>query len=457
MTIAILGWWLLNIYWIESDSLIRDGDEEGHVGAMELFKEYGLEKWLIEMWSGHYGEYPSLFAGIMGGWWRFITNFNGVTPPDSLWIRGVLPLTVLLTAVACARIAWRQGWNWQLTGWWVLCTPLLNGVGRHFMLESMMTMWVCITIMFCSEAMARWTWWKSLGIGFFAGCSLLTKQTCILTLGPIILLFFVQTRSQWKYWVVAILGCLVVAGPWYFEEFFEQVTYLSNSAESKRDTSWITHTFVYPIRVLFDLGNIWIILLCVIKPVRVPKWIWVWISSLLILMVIPKQYPRLMLAWLPVLGIILGSFELSKGLQRTSFAVAISMLLFHSFHPWQSSLQEIYASNIQSTIDDGCSQQWIRTANKEDGSLKRIRQSIQDTQAESLAIIGDPTVPCSIQSTYNWRNHLEPYLRRRGIEVLIYDLKIEDKSTDKWQQAHIQIEWKGETILSHLDIHIPNQ
>ena len=114
MTIAILGWWLLNIHWIKSDSLIRDGDEEGHVGAMELFKEYGLEKWLIEMWSGHYGEYPSLFAGIMGGWWRFITNLNGVTPPDSIWIRGVLPFTVLLTALACARIAWRQGWNLSL-------------------------------------------------------------------------------------------------------------------------------------------------------------------------------------------------------------------------------------------------------------------------------------------------------------------------------------------------------
>ena len=109
MTIAIVGWWILNLYWIDSDSLIRDGDEEGHVGAMELFKEYGFENWITEVWSGHYGEYPPLFAGMIGWWWRLISNWIGVTPPDSLWIRGVLPLTVFVTAMACARIAWRLG------------------------------------------------------------------------------------------------------------------------------------------------------------------------------------------------------------------------------------------------------------------------------------------------------------------------------------------------------------
>ena len=63
ITIAIVGWWILNP--LDRPTPIRDGDEEGHVGAMELFKEYGFESLITEV-CRHYGEYPPLFAGMIG-------------------------------------------------------------------------------------------------------------------------------------------------------------------------------------------------------------------------------------------------------------------------------------------------------------------------------------------------------------------------------------------------------
>ena len=55
------------------DLIIRDGDEEGHVGAAEIFKdwlvrgEYG--QFTTQLFWGNLGEYPPLFAGYIGFWW----------------------------------------------------------------------------------------------------------------------------------------------------------------------------------------------------------------------------------------------------------------------------------------------------------------------------------------------------------------------------------------------------
>ena len=79
----VVLWWTLNLRWISQDRLLRDGDEESHVGAMELFRDYWLEEglytWFVETWFGNYGEYPPLFAGVMGAWWGIVTQVFGTT------------------------------------------------------------------------------------------------------------------------------------------------------------------------------------------------------------------------------------------------------------------------------------------------------------------------------------------------------------------------------------------
>ena len=92
---AFIVCWCFIKYLVDIETTyLRDGDEEGHVGAMELFKDIWLNDgfyiWFIEMWQGSYGEYPPLFAGTMGAWWGICTQILGTVPPSDLIVRGAL-------------------------------------------------------------------------------------------------------------------------------------------------------------------------------------------------------------------------------------------------------------------------------------------------------------------------------------------------------------------------------
>ena len=67
-------WVIVSLVWVNADRIVRDGDEEGHVGAAELYLEdlqagqFGQA--LTRAWTGHeMGEYPQAFAATVGGWW----------------------------------------------------------------------------------------------------------------------------------------------------------------------------------------------------------------------------------------------------------------------------------------------------------------------------------------------------------------------------------------------------
>ena len=105
---AVLSVWLaLSIGWIALDRLVRDGDEEGHVGAAELFRgDLVVGDWLgfVErLWLGPMGEYPQAFTAVVGFWWWL----TGVAQPGDAVVRSICLLSLVVAALATGRIARR--------------------------------------------------------------------------------------------------------------------------------------------------------------------------------------------------------------------------------------------------------------------------------------------------------------------------------------------------------------
>ena len=135
---GVVFWFLLwligSVFWLSQDLLIRDGDEEGHVGAAELFvqllHEQGVLSWASDLLWGDYGEYPPLFAAMLGGWW-----YAWAEQPEHLGIRIFGLLFVAGAAITTELWSLRRGGAPWIAFLVILLSPLLNGIGRHFMIE----------------------------------------------------------------------------------------------------------------------------------------------------------------------------------------------------------------------------------------------------------------------------------------------------------------------------------
>ena len=458
--IVIACWYTINLQWMVKDKLLRDGDEEGHVGAMELFKdmwiEDGLYIWFIEIWHGDYGEYPPLFAGLMGAWWGVITQIFGTTPPSDILIRSGLLIWPLLTALATARIAFLLKWEWRLAGLATLLTPLTVGVGRHFMLEPMMTALSTMSIAAAFEWKERPTIPMAILTGCLLGLGALTKQTMIVVAPIVILSCFIRSSARWHLLWIA-LPCLLIISPWFIEQMEAQEQYITMSIEGKQDTGLWDHVGFYPVTIFYSLGLL-VPMFGLFKNIiwkKLPIPVWSWLATLVLFILIPKQYPRLLLPWIPVIPLLwaAGAIRIqNRSLQYITlfFCTGIGFIGLQPQLDFQKSLQTGYEKWIFAKIDDGCPQVWIRNPSDNDGDLSTIIQHLDDTMKKTIAISGNPQIPCHIQTTHEWRYHLEPYLRRRDIDVNIVD--VSDFADPVWQDAHIQIIWNGETIETPMQL-----
>ena len=125
----------------------------------------------------------------------------------------------------------------------------------------------------------------------------------------------------------------------------------------------------------------------------------------------------------------------------------------HGFSSLQQKIQQLYATNILNRMDDGCPQVWMRSASTEDGGLAILYDHfLMHPVHHTISIFGVPEIPCSIQSTYGWNGHIDPFLRRRGFDSDI--IEVSDFTDPMWQDADIQIEWKGDTIEMPMQIRI---
>ena len=166
------------------------------------------------------------------------------------------------------------------------------------------------------------------------------------------------------------------------------------------------------------------------------------------LMLIPKKYPRLLLGLVPAAA-------LATGILTTQWKAGSKFLVLTPMIAWLilGSMVTIPPNPLRAKVDEGCPQYWLRPARAEDFGLAEIAQQATDMDGDIIAIHGNLIIPCQLQTTHPWSDHLEPYLRRFGLEKQI--ISVSEKEAI-WQQAGLQIQWEAKSnVLWALYISTP--
>jgi len=433
---AICTLWLaLSSFWVFSDKLVRDGDEEGHVGAAELFRgDLAQHDWLgflARLSFGQMGEYPQAFAAGIGAWWWAV----GSGAPDTTLVRSICLLSLLLTALATGRIARRYvekqgaGTAEIITVIAVLALPLGNGLTRHFMPEAALMAAVALALLAAHRLVERPTIYRGLQLGLALGLGLLTKQTfALLIFVPILVCLGRPHRSNWRPLAVSALVTTAIAGPWWIANAAAQTTYAGASIQGAGNANIWGHLAFYPSTLLglgLGPGLIAVTLIALFGPTRSTKtrglifasaWL---LGGMLILVLIPKKYPRLIAPLMPAVPLLIGIGwtrldGLWKKISSTGLALSFIWLGLGStqhFGPTQ-------AKTLPG--DPGCPQIWLRAPSRNDLGLSRVAAMLEKHPAGAVLLFDDPDIPCAIQTTHNWGSHLGPYLRRSGSDREIH-------------------------------------
>lgn len=432
LTIAVstLIWSAFQFVWLSTDRLLRDGDEEGHIGAAELFAQqlesYGWLKWGWEMWVGDYGQYPPFYAALLGAWWHLVGQ-----NPEELALRVFPTLCHLFTALVMLRIAGKIGACRHTAYVLTLFLPLASGLSRHYMPETLMTLFSVATIWVALKAQDQREW--LIPTGLMMGAGMMTKQSFVFVAVPTALWIL---RSQWKRIWKLLFGMVTVCGPWYFMHLYQQQQYASSTFTQELGVSAHLSFYLHQIPVL-----IWgppltgLVIIGLIKKRTLPGWVWVWLCCAVIFVLMPIKYPRLLLAWAPI-GALIAAIVPSKWKNELMILVAAHTL---------------FASLVQQpqvSINDRCPQVWLRPASQFDGGLKRIETAAKLHQG-ALVLSGDAVVDCKTQTTFPVNEHLEAYLRRRGIEREIID---RDTAISNWQPDRLLLHWEQQDGLPRLTI-----
>ena len=422
----------MSVLWIGADKLVRDGDEEGHVGAAELFRGDLLSgDWigfLERLWLGPMGEYPQAFTAVLGFWWWL----TGVGQPSEVVVRSICLLSLAVAGLATARMARRfvpdsaRNMAEVATFIAVLALPLGNGLSRHFMPEGALMAVVAVALLLALRLVERPSWSRAFSLGVAIGLGVLTKQTFVFFV--FVPLMFILKRMLPKGFLhlgVVLLVSAAVAAPWLFQNGTAQISYGLASAIGHGAGGVWDHLEFYPM-VLLMLGlgpflsvavglALW--RLCSVHDKRA-LWLglaW-FVGGLVLLTLLPKKYPRLIAPLLPGIALWLG-----VGVARTTRP-----------HPWLlalgiGSMAWLAAASTVSlplhpnrpAIDPGCTQVWVRPPNPDDFGLSVVETHLRNLPEGPVLVLRDLEIPCGIQTTHNWSHHLSPWLRRAGAERAI--------------------------------------
>ena len=240
--VMAIAWLAFNVWWLDQDRLVRDGDEEGHVGAAELFmvdlREHRFEDAGRRLFVDDMGDYPSLYPALVGGWWALMEGGD----PGRMEVRAINLVWLAVAAAAVAGIAWRAGADvgpsW-MAGAAVLWLPLNGALCRHFMPEGLLAATVALAVLAAAWQRERPTVWRALLLGVALGFGVLTKQTVVLyVVFPIAAL----VRWNWNLLLVPVAAA-AVCGPWLANNLLEQVDYAQDSAGYPG--GWVKHLLFY--------------------------------------------------------------------------------------------------------------------------------------------------------------------------------------------------------------------
>jgi len=296
----------------------------------------------------------------------------------------------------------------------VLCLPLLTGLGRHFMPEAWVAAWVPLTLLLAVRAQEQPDARRAAWLGLAIGLGVLTKQSFILAAGiPLLALLLPLGRRAG----IALGVAALTAGPWILANLDTQATYLAASASSGGPDGWIGHLAYYPqVMVWVGLGPALfagLILAAIASQDRVERrtvalaGLWL-LGGLLVLVLLPKKYPRLLTPLMP--AAVLWFAVTLHSHRRTAMGVILGAAMWLGW----ASLNPVAPPSQVDAQDPGCTQVWLRPPVADDLGLRRVAAALEGRPPGPVHIIGDAHVPCEIQTTHAWSHHLGPHLRRSG-------------------------------------------
>jgi 4-amino-4-deoxy-L-arabinose transferase-like glycosyltransferase len=411
-------WLLGSLAWLSQDHVLRDGDEEGHVGAAELFAQLLHEGRWVDFFGGalwgDYGEYPPLYAAWVGmGWWA-----SGVADPGSLGLRALGLLPFLLAAALIARAAAQRSPEpaaaARAAGLAALLLPLGNGLARHFMPEGLVVLAVAALILALVHAQRRPGWAAALGLGLVLGLGLLVKQTVGLYALPILALAALALGGR----IVGSLGvAALVAGPWYAGHLADQAAYAEASVAGAAAGLGAQLAY-YPLVMGLEVGGPPLCLLAAgallgrrgqasTRALRRLGLV-VLLGGGLILTLVPKKYPRLLAPLSPALALLIA----------TAPGRRMEALLLGGGGLWLigASLLPLPQPDLLRAVDPRCPQDWIRPPIDDDLGVGAIIEALRPLPTGELVVIGGPEIPCAVQTTHPWIDHLPAVLRRAGLD-----------------------------------------
>lgn len=421
---GLAGWAAHGLSWITRDRIVRDGDEEGHVGAAELFLQL-LEQgrpgaWLTGALWGDYGEYPPLIPALTGAWWWMAGGGDPARPA----VRGALLIWPLVTAVCTAAISARlspAAERHRAAALGLLCAlalPLPSALGRHFMPEGPLTAAVAGAVLAAAWAGERPGAGRALVLGAVLGVGALVKQTFPLAAAlPVAVLAAPLGRAGG--WAVA--GALAVAGPWYLGHVGDQARYLGASAGSGADAPAWAHALFPAVALGWEAAGPVVSALAVVgalrlraggAPRRAGRAVLAWVvGGVLIFAIVPKKYPRLLAPVAPGVA-ALATRAVGPAGALTGAAAAGLALSWSAF----AAERALPTPGIYAQVDPRCPQRWVRPPVDDDLGIGRVVAAARRAAPGPVAVTGGPEIPCALQTTHPWAAHLGPALRRGGAD-----------------------------------------
>lgn len=413
--LAVAAAWLAaNLAWLRADRLLRDGDEEGHVGAAELLVDLlraeGPLAFGAAALAGDYGEYPPLYPALVAAWWWLLDG--GL--PGRPAVRAVNLLWPLLSASAVASIA--PAGRRLLPFTLALLLPGACGLGRHFMPEGALIAAVSLFAAAAWQAHQRPSWAAAALLGLAGGLALLIKQTALLyLLGPALLAAWALRHRA----ALAAGVTLATAGPWYLSQLDAQREYAARSVDVAH-RGWEALAYYPLVGGWAELGPLLTLLALAgawqgrrVAAVRLGL---AWAAvGLLLLTVTPRKYPRLLAPLLPAAALIAGA-----GVRRERHG----WLLAAGAAGWVGATSAVWTlpePPLISGVDDGCLQRWMRPPVGDDFGMATVAAAVKRTGAQQVGVLDSPQIPCAVQTTHPWISHLPPYLRRAGADAEVVE------------------------------------
>lgn len=421
--------------WISRDRIVRDGDEEGHVGAAELVLDAWrsgrpLDAVQMSLW-GELGEYPPLYAGIQGAWWAVAGGGDPARPA----VRGVNLLWPLLAALSVWSLARPLGGVPALGAMAsVLLLPEVTGLGWHFMPEGPLVAAVALAVTGIVALGRKPGIARILLCGASLAVAFLVKQTAVVYLAPVLAAAMASNEpGAWRRRGcvgVAVAVAIPCVAPWLVPHLEAQWSYGVAAVEGPSGIALLDHLTFYP-RSIFWAGagpglavvglvGVGVAVSAVRRggePGRIAVLAGAWlVGSVLLLVLIPRKYPRLAAPALPAVGLLVALLLARNGWSRvlawTGLAAAAGWWVWGTSRPLP-----IPASAL--TLDARCPQRWFRPPIEDDLGIGDVVEASRTAPPGVVRVVDSPAIPCDVQTSFDWDAHLGPALRRAGVDRLV--------------------------------------